>query len=83
MHFNNPAEVVAWADSAAEVCLLHHDLYDVSKNPYSTDGMRNDWQRGYDNAPPRSFELTQEYDTAYQLGAATKRLELKIRGYVK
>lgn len=84
MRFSNPAEVVAWADKAAKgdhVChlIVHLDEdgtpWQTSANPYSTPHMRMDWQRGYDNSPPHSWEGTREYDTAFQRGAAYRRLE--------
>ena len=78
MRFITEAEVIQWADLAVMEDNLHHTDHGVSKNPYSTEGMRNQWQRGYDNDKPHSWEgLTLAFDTAYQRGAAMKRLELK------
>lgn len=81
--FAKPEEVVAWAERvAAEDIARHlpirHDAdgtpYQIDLNPYSTQGARNDWQRGFDNAPARPWERTQEYDTMYQRGRAVARL---------
>lgn len=84
--FTTPAEVAAHADRRAHSDWHRHAVVHVEKdgttwqvcrNPYCTVGRRNDWQRGYDNAPPHSFEGTREYDTAFQVGAAYRRLEEK------
>lgn len=72
--FNTPDEIVAWADNAAIDSMKRHLEHGGDLNVFSTEGARNDWQRGYDNAPPRSFELTQAYDTAYQRGKAIRKL---------
>lgn len=81
--FNSPEEVAAWANSAAASDFKRHSKvhtnedgsnWQVSLNPYCTPGMRNDWQRGFDNAPPRSWEGTREYDIAFQRGAAARRI---------
>jgi hypothetical protein len=74
MRFNTPLEIVAWADNAAIDTMKRHLEYGHDLNVFSTEGARNDWQRGFDNAPPRSFEVTQDYDTAYQRGKAIRKL---------
>lgn len=87
--FSSPAEVIAWAESAAAVDYARHAVVHAAcdgsawqwcRNPYSTEGMRNDWQRGYDNAPAHIWELTRDYDTAFQRGAAYRRLEEAAHG---
>lgn len=81
--FHTPEEVVAWAERVAREDIerhrpIHHDAdgtpYQIDLNPYTTPGARNDWQRGFDNAPPRPWERTQEYDTMYQRGRAVAHL---------
>ena len=74
MRFNTPLEIVAWADNAAIDTMKRHLEHGHDLNVFSTEGARNDWQRGFDNAPPRSFEVTQDYDAAYQRGKAIRKL---------
>lgn len=83
MRFNTPEEVEAWADKVARVdyekhVFIHTDQdgtqWQVDKNPYCTQGARNDWQRGFDNAQPRAWEGTFDYLLAYQRGKSMKRL---------
>jgi hypothetical protein len=74
MRFNTPLEIVAWADNAAIDSMKRHLEHGHDLNVFSTEGARNDWQRGFDNAPPRSFEVIQDYDTAYQRGKAIRKL---------
>ena len=74
MRFNTPLEIVAWADNAAIDSMKRHLEHGHDLNVFSTEGARNDWQRGFENAPPRSFEVTQDYDTAYQRGKAIRKL---------
>lgn len=74
MIFNTPQAVIEWADKAAIDTMKRHLEHGHDLNVFSTQGARNDWQRGFDGAPPRSFELTQDYDTIYQRGRAIKKL---------
>lgn len=83
MRFNTPEEVVTWADKCAQADYANHlpvhtdpdgTQWQVDKNPYSTAGARNDWQRGFDGKPAHTWETTLEYDLAYQRGAAMARL---------
>ena len=74
MNFNTPNDVIAWADNAAIDTMKRHLEHGNDLNVFSTVGARNDWQRGFDNAQKRSFELTQDYDTAYQRGKAIRKL---------
>lgn len=50
---------------------LGHDL-----NIFCTQGAREDWQRGFDNAGPRSYETQDvvDYCTMYQRGRAVAEL---------
>lgn len=90
--FNSPEEVIAWADKAAaddykRHLPVHQDpdgtTWQVDKNPYSTGGARNDWQRGFDNAPPYSWESqTRDYDIYFQRGRAMARLLEKQKSLV-
>lgn len=81
--FNTPEDVKAWARKAAAEDYQRHlpvhtdpdgTKWQVDKNPYTTPGARNDWQRGFDNAPPYSWEGTREYDTKFQRGRAMAEL---------
>jgi len=74
MHFTTPQTVIEWADNAAIDTMKRHLEHGHDLNVFSTEGARNDWQRGFENAPPRAFEVTQDYDTAYQRGKAIRKL---------
>lgn len=74
MRFSTPQQVIEWADRVAIDTMSRHLEQGHDLNVFSTAGARSDWQRGFDNAPKRPFELTQDYDTAYQRGKAIKRL---------
>jgi len=85
MRFNTPEEVKAWAHKAAAGDLKKHLVthvdengqpWQVDKNPYCTPGARNDWERGFLNAPPRSYERpdTNDWCTKYQRGRAMAEL---------
>ena len=54
--FNTPEEVKEWAMRAAADDIRRHREFGISLNPYCTVGARNDWQRGFDNKGPRSYE---------------------------
>jgi hypothetical protein len=74
--FNSIEEVRAWAAKAAASDLQRHRTKGHDPNPYCTPGARSDWQRGFDGAQPRSWELASTYDwhTQYQRGRAMARL---------
>lgn len=74
MRFSSPQEVIEWATIAAACDYKHHIENGVSYNPYCTQGMRNDWDRGWYNLPPKPCEFTLEYDTGYQRGRAARLL---------
>ena len=79
--FNTTEEVKAWARKAAAEDFKKHQVvhvdakgitWQVDKNPYCTPGARNDWRRGFLNAPPRSYDRPgfNDWDTHYQRGRA-------------
>lgn len=83
--FSTPQEVLDWAEKAAAEDLARHlpirhdedgTPYQISLNPYSTVGARNDWQRGFDNAPPNAMDPRPDraFDIRFQLGRAARRL---------
>lgn len=73
--FNSPEDVVAWAEKCVVDDHERHLKFGNDLNPYCTPGARNDWQRGFDNAPPYSWELpARAYDTMFQRGRAMARL---------
>lgn len=85
MQFNTPAELKAWAKNAAAEDYKRHlpvhtdpngTPWQVDKNPYCTSGARADWQRGFDNAPPRSYEspTANDFCARYQRGRAMAEL---------
>jgi len=80
MRFNTPQEVIDWATQAAKADYKHHMENGVSFNPYSTKGMRSDWDRGWYNTPPHPWEsATREWDTGFQRGRAARLLWNAIR----
>ena len=82
--FANPNDVLVWAEEVARGDIernrkVHYDEdgtpYQIDLNPYSTQGARNDWQRGFDNALARTWEeFTRAYDTMFQRGRVAARL---------
>ena len=73
--FDSPEDVVAWAERCAADDYERHLKFGHDLNPYCTPGARSDWQRGFDNSPPYSWELpTRAYDTMFQRGRAMARL---------
>ena len=81
--FNTPEEVLKAAEKAAADDLARHlpvrhdedgTPYQIDLNPYYTMGGRYNWQRGFDNTPPRLFEGSREFDFKFQRGAAARRL---------
>lgn len=83
--FASPDALKAAAEKQAAADLARHlpvyadphtgELYQISLNPYSTPGARNEWQRGFDNVPPYSWETeNREWDFRFQLGRAARRL---------
>lgn len=78
--FNTPEEVKEWAAKAAAEDYERHIKYDIDLNPFFTPGARNDWQRGFDNLGPRSYESPDIllWDTVYLRGRAVAELLEKI-----
>lgn len=72
--FNNPKEVHEWALRAAKGDIELSILRGNDMNPYCTQGARNDWQRGFDNVAPHSWEGPMDYCTHYQRGKACAEL---------
>ena len=72
MRFNNPDEVKAWAEKVAAKDLERHREFGIDLNPFSTPGARNDWRRGFNGTPPRSWQspTLNDFDTMYQRGRA-------------
>jgi hypothetical protein len=71
---NTPEEVLAWAEKVAKDDIRRHREYGIDLNPFCTVGARDDWQRGFNNAGPRSYEGPRDFDTIYQRGRAVARL---------
>ena len=70
MRFNTPQEVRDWADISVADRLNYPD---TDPNPYITHWRRYDWKRGFEGQPASTFEVTLDYDLAYQRGAAYTR----------
>lgn len=76
--FNTPQEVKEWATKVAAEDYERHVTYGIDLNPFCTPGARSDWQRGFDNLGPRSYERSVDFDTMYQRGRAAAELLEKI-----
>lgn len=74
MIFQTAQDVREWAERAAAADFARYLSSDYGKNPYCTQGARGTWQRGYEGAPPRSWEGNLAFDTQYQRGAAMRRI---------
>lgn len=72
--FNTPEEVKEYATKAAADDYRRHKEYGIDLNPFCTPGARNDWQRGFDNKGPRSYEVSIDFDTIYARGRAAALL---------
>ena len=74
--FNSPEEVKAYMDEVVKDDYQRHLDHGISLNPFSTEGARTDWQRGFDNAGPRSYEdpCIVLFDTIYMRGRAMAEL---------
>lgn len=71
--FDTPEQVKQWAAEAAAVDYARHIEKGYGLNPYCTEGARTDWQRGFDNAGPRSYDHPTRYTdfcTQYNRGRA-------------
>lgn len=75
--FNTPEEVLLYAEKAAAEDYAKHIEFGVDLNPFCTTGARNDWQRGFDNLGPRSYEASVAFDTIYQRGRAAAMISVK------
>ena len=74
--FSTPEEAKASAANAAAEDYDRHIKYGFDLNPFSTPGARDDWQRGFDNAGPRSYEDPRivQFDTIYLRGRAAAEI---------
>ena len=74
--FNNPAELAEWARKAAAEDHRRHVEQGHDLNPYCTPGARNEWARGFNNEPPRTYEHpdANEWGTQYQRGKAAAQI---------
>ena len=66
--------IIDEANRCALLDIANYIWYGHSVNPYSTVGVRYDWQRGFEDLPLRSWERTFDYCTAYQRGKAAARI---------
>jgi len=53
-----------------------HEMFGVDLNPFSTDGLRTMWQRGFDGLPFRDFDGAEDSfrHQAYLRGMCAKQL---------
>jgi hypothetical protein len=68
-----PEQVTQWAARAAAADHARHIKKGHDLNPYCTEGARTDWQRGFYNAGPRSYDHPTRYAdfcTQYNRGRA-------------
>ena len=74
--YSTPEEAKAAAERAAAEDYYHHITHDKDLNPFSTQGARHEWQRGFDNEGPRSYEAPRivQFDTIYLRGRAAAEL---------
>ena len=72
MRFATPEEGWEFCTSAALSDYYRHRAYGIDINPFCTQGARDDWQRGFDNLGPRSYESPDivKWDTIYNRGRA-------------
>lgn len=80
MRFSTPEQVKEYAVRAATWDYQNHINFNLDLNPFCTDGARDDWQRGFNNAGPRSYESSVDYDTIYQRGRAAAEIVAKEKG---
>jgi hypothetical protein len=79
MRFNNPDEVKQAAEKFAAEIVRNHFEKNHGLNPYCTPGARDEFDRGYANAPRRSWDIDPAWDFRYQTGQAVARI-IKARG---
>lgn len=80
MRFNTPEEVREWAVRVAEDDYRRHIEYGIDLNPFSTDGARSEWQKGFDGAPLQPWEGDMEFATIYQRGKAAAEIVAREEG---
>jgi hypothetical protein len=79
MRPSDPEGIKAEAEGFAKEDLRCHRENNVDLNPFSIDGARNEWQRGFDGRPLLGYQGQPEYNRFYQRGRAAARL-LKDEG---
>lgn len=75
MRFNSVDEVWYMACRSAALDYTRHVKYSTDINPYCTSGARGCFERGFDGAPQRSYEVVLEWDFQYQRGRAARILK--------
>ena len=70
--FSTPEEAMQAATVAAQEDYKYYKLHGKDLNPFSTQGARYDWQRGFEGRPAMSYEHPDviKYDTIYLRGRA-------------
>lgn len=76
---NTPEELWTVIQAVAADDYRRHIAYGIDLNPFTTDGARHDWQRGFDNAGPRAYESPDIilWDTIYLRGKAAAEIIAK------
>jgi hypothetical protein len=69
-----PEGIRAEAEELAKDDIRRHRQYGNDLNVFSLPMSRANWQRGFDNAGPRSYENGVDFDTIYQRGRAVAHL---------
>lgn len=83
MRFNTPEEVIVWAENQAKITLEGYVFHNCDINPYSTDMARHEWQLGFNGKPLNSSGGHPDYNTAYHIGCASRRLAKRYMDYCK
>lgn len=76
MHFNTAQEVEDFATEAAQDTYRRHIEQGHDINPFSTEGARMEWKRGYEGrlSKPWENERMLAFSTIYQRGKAMRKL---------
>jgi hypothetical protein len=69
-----PESLKVYAKECAAADYEYHIKNNVDLNPFSTDGARDDWQRGFDDLGPRSYETSVDFNVYYQRGRAAAEI---------
>lgn len=83
--FTTLEEAQVAARAAAEADYRRHKELGFDLNPFCTPGARTDWQRGYDNAGPRTYESPEivKWNTIYLRGRAAAEIVKENEGALK